>query len=91
MKTWLICYDISDNKRRYYVDKALQGYGERIQLSAFECVLQEHQFNQLHKELQQQITQDDAIHYYPLCQWCQAKRQSQGNGNINQHREFYIT
>ncbi|MEW5821090.1 MAG: CRISPR-associated endonuclease Cas2 [Cyanobacteriota bacterium] len=35
----LIIYDIVDNKKRTKLAKKLLGYGERVQLSAFECHL----------------------------------------------------
>jgi CRISPR-associated protein Cas2 len=35
----LVIYDITDNKRRYKVFKALKGYGVPVQKSAFECRL----------------------------------------------------
>lgn len=37
----LIIYDIIENKRRVRLAKYLQGYGFRIQKSAFEAVIQE--------------------------------------------------
>jgi CRISPR-associated protein Cas2 len=91
MKIWLICYDISDNKRRYYIDKILQGYGERIQKSAFECLLKSNEMNLLQKELKKHITMEDAIHYYPLCRWCQEKRQGQGSNQVTRYQGFYIS
>lgn len=35
----LIIYDISDNKHRLEISKLLEGYGTRIQKSAFEAWL----------------------------------------------------
>lgn len=90
MKIWLICYDISDNSRRYFVDKELQGYGERVQWSAFECVVSANQFKALYKALENIITDEDKINYYPLCHWCKDKRQGQGQAQIIRNQQFYV-
>lgn len=38
-KSYLVCYDISDDKRLARVAKTMRGYGERVQYSVFECQL----------------------------------------------------
>lgn len=38
-KTYLICYDIANDKRLAKVAKTMRGYGERVQYSVFECQL----------------------------------------------------
>lgn len=37
--SYLVCYDISDEKRLAKVAKAMRGFGDRIQYSVFECQL----------------------------------------------------
>ena len=37
--TFLISYDITDDKRRTRVFEALRGYGDRVQLSVWRCDL----------------------------------------------------
>ena len=34
-----VCYDVSNDRERYRVDKLLKGYGFRVQKSVFECRL----------------------------------------------------
>ena len=36
-KSYLVCYDIRDDKRLARVAKAMRGFGDRIQYSIFEC------------------------------------------------------
>ena len=36
---WVICYDVVEDKRRNQVFKALQGFGQNVQYSVFECEL----------------------------------------------------
>lgn len=38
-KTYLVCYDISNDKRLARVAKTMRGFGERVQYSVFECQL----------------------------------------------------
>jgi CRISPR-associated protein Cas2 len=38
-RTYLICYDISDERRLHKVHKTMRGYGDRLQYSVFECQL----------------------------------------------------
>jgi len=35
--TYLVCYDISDEKRLRAVYKKMRGYGDHLQFSIFEC------------------------------------------------------
>ena len=44
---WVIAYDSPSNKRRRKLAKLLEGYGERLQWSVFECRLQPHQVARL--------------------------------------------
>jgi CRISPR-associated protein Cas2 len=37
--SYLVCYDISDEKRLAKVGKIMRGFGDRIQYSVFECQL----------------------------------------------------
>ncbi len=39
MKTWLVCFDISDDKSRRKAGNLLLSYGNRVQDSVFEIVL----------------------------------------------------
>ena len=37
--TYLVCYDISNDRRRARVLKTMKGYGDHLQYSVFECQL----------------------------------------------------
>ena len=47
----LIIYDIVDNKRRTKFAKLMEGYGKRVQKSAFEAMLSEKKYNQLIEQI----------------------------------------
>lgn len=40
-KTYLVCYDIRDDRRLARVHKITRGFGDRIQYSIFECQLRD--------------------------------------------------
>jgi len=49
----VFAYDIPNNKRRTKVMKMLEGYGEHVQESVFECDLQAATYRQLRQRLNQ--------------------------------------
>lgn len=51
MKYFLVIYDISNDKRRNKISKVLEGYGKRVQYSAFECFLNSTKYNKLLRDL----------------------------------------
>ena len=67
MLFYVIAYDIPCNKRRKKVADLLEGYGQRVQYSVFECVLSKSLYNQLRERLQKQIKEnEDSIRFYPI-------------------------
>ena len=55
----LIIYDIEKNKKRVKLAKHLQGYGFRVQKSAFEAEISKKKYEKLMKELPEYIDPDD--------------------------------
>ena len=76
----VVAYDISDNKRREEVSGILQRYGERVNLSVFECFnLDEKSFLKLEKEIQKYIDRrEDKVIFYFLCKDCVSKIKRKG-------------
>lgn len=65
----VVAYDIADDKRRLRVMKMLQGYGEHVQESVFECDLENAVYNKMTQRLKKLISQDkDNVRLYHLCQ-----------------------
>lgn len=62
----LIIYDIVDNKRRNRLAKYLQGYGFRVQKSAFEAVITKSMYRRLLEELPFYANPEDSIRMYRL-------------------------
>lgn len=81
MRLWIISYDISDDKARARVEKALSQRGSRVNYSVFECWLDSGAQSRLRAELKTFIDgETDSIRYYPLCAWCQDKVSWYGRG-----------
>jgi CRISPR-associated protein Cas2 len=69
---FLVCFDVSDDRVRYRVVKALKGVGVRVQKSVFECSgIGEKQFLLLRERLDAIIDHEtDSVRYYRLCRAC---------------------
>ncbi|MCX7835936.1 MAG: CRISPR-associated endonuclease Cas2 [bacterium] len=73
--SYIICYDICDDKRRNQVAKCLEGYGDRIQYSVFEARLDEKLYQKMLKDIAQIIETDlDSVHVFRLCANCMLER-----------------
>lgn len=75
---YLICYDISERKTRYRIEKVLLGYGERVQYSVFECKLTGAELVKLRVEVNRWLEQGDKVNYFRLCVHCLRRRVTQG-------------
>lgn len=66
-QAWMVCYDITCDKRRTKVYKTMRGYGDHIQFSVFRCVLSAQQVVELRTKLEATIhAHDDQILMVPL-------------------------
>lgn len=67
MLLYLITYDIACDKRRKKVSDLLEGYGQRVQYSVFECILTAAQYAELRQRLRPRMKEsEDSIRLYPL-------------------------
>ena len=62
--TVVVIYDIIDNKRREFLKKLLNSFGNRIQRSAFECLLTREKCEILLKVLYGKLTEIENEDYY---------------------------
>ncbi len=68
---FVIAYDISDNRRRNRLFKALKHFGTPVQESVFECHLTPNQFAQMRQQIERLIDPEtDQLRYYDLCNAC---------------------
>lgn len=88
---YMVCYDIQDDRRRTRIRKVLEGYGERVQFSVFECDLSEAQYKGLRVKLCAEMKNDeDSVRWYPLCKGCAGDVEFMGDGVINENEHYFI-
>ena len=67
----VISYDVPDDRRRLRVAKTLEGFGDRVQKSVFECRLREADYRRLRERLSKLIDAgSDNVRFYHLCGAC---------------------
>lgn len=67
----VVAYDIVNNKRRNKVAGIMGKYGQRCNLSVFECFLTEREIALMQSEIIQIINvKEDSVLYYYLCVKC---------------------
>ena len=75
----IVCYDISDHRRRARLHEELLGFGTPVQRSIFECKLTPKQFRLMQRHTRGYArTASDSIRYYVLCRRCQGKTAATG-------------
>lgn len=63
----VVVYDIPDDKRRTKLSNFLEGYGERIQWSVFECFISLEEMRQLYQKVKKQVKpSEDNVRFYWL-------------------------
>jgi CRISPR-associated protein Cas2 len=89
---YIVCYDISDNRVRYRVVKALKGFGTRIQKSVFECPdLNEKQLLELQDKMSALIDHGaDSVHYFRICKACLKEVEWTGVGKDPDFEKFRV-
>ncbi|MDP8238809.1 MAG: CRISPR-associated endonuclease Cas2 [Candidatus Hatepunaea meridiana] len=89
---YLICYDISNDKKRTKLAKMLDNYGDRVQESVFELPrLDREIFDRCLSKLKKfKIDEEDSIRIYPLCESCKKGIILFGVGTAMEVPDVYI-
>lgn len=67
----VVTYDISDDRCRTRVYKALRRFGDPVQYSVFECILDESRLADMRTAVSDAVTGFHAtVRYYELCEPC---------------------
>ncbi len=86
----LISYDISSTRRRTKVMKLLEGYGEHVQYSVFECRLEKTDLDELRKKLKKMGSKTDSIRLYFISQNDVGRIEVIGTGLVLPERTIFI-
>ena len=69
--TFLVCYDVTDDKRLRRAFKTCRNFGDHLQYSIFECDLSPTEKIELESALSEIINQDeDQVLFVPICAKC---------------------
>ncbi|MEW6187834.1 MAG: CRISPR-associated endonuclease Cas2 [Thermodesulfobacteriota bacterium] len=87
----LVSYDIVENKTRTRVMKHLKNFGTRIQLSVFECDLDDSLYQKMKDGVEKLIDpKKDRVRYYRLCKSCIDRVVISGWGEIKEDEGFEL-
>ena len=87
----VVSYDITDDRRRVRVASELENFGQRVQLSVFECHLPARELARLKKLLRFHIDRKrDRVRYYALCAKDRAQIRSDGPGEVSRDWDYHI-
>lgn len=87
---WLVCYDISDHRKRAKVHKLLKNHGQPLQYSVFACELDSGAKQHLRNELAAIIDTGDSIRWYPQCAWCREQIMLLGTAQQTDSTDYFI-
>jgi len=87
----LVIYDIPDNKRRTKLATFLEGYGRRVQKSAFECFLSLAEMKALHAKVQRRVKpEEDNVRFYWIASDALPRTLTIGSDLPQPPPDFYI-
>jgi CRISPR-associated protein Cas2 len=86
-----VVYDISNDRRRTRLHKALLDFGTPVQYSVFECWLTPDAVQRLQARVDKIIKpQKDHVRYYFLCAACVSKIQTTRAGEVSRPPEVMV-
>ena len=70
--TYVVAYDVEDDRTRERIAKVLKGYGRRVQESVFECRLEASELEELTSRLKRELKRPDRgqVRVYRVCSSC---------------------
>ncbi|NPA39645.1 MAG: CRISPR-associated endonuclease Cas2 [Thermodesulfobacteria bacterium] len=94
-QNYLVCYDISDEKRLRKIAKIMEDYGIRVLYSVFECYLTQEDFLEMKEKVEAIMDWlEDKVIYYRLCERCASPIIHLGYGvktkGLKQDKDFEI-
>lgn len=87
----LVSYDVPDDRRRTKLAHALKDFGRRVQLSVFECELDDAQAERMRRRVTALVAEEeDNVRIYRLCGSCRERVELLGLGTPPEEPEVYI-
>lgn len=87
----VVVYDIPDDKRRLKLSNFLEGYGNRIQLSVFECFLSLEEMRELYEKVQKRVkSNEDNVRFYWISDDAVSRVLTIGSDRPQEPPKYYI-
>lgn len=87
----VVSYDIVADARRLKLAKILSNYGQRVQKSVFECVVDDRLYLQMKEQIERTIDREtDSVRYYFLCVRCKGNVEVSGLGGVREEEEVIV-
>lgn len=88
---YLVSYDIPDTRRRTKLAKTLEDFGDRVQYSVFECILDGGLLDKMIFKINKIIVEEsDSVRIYSLCAKCEGIIKIIGQGKVTKNEDIYI-
>ena len=88
---YLVSYDLPDTKRRTKLAKTLEDFGDRVQYSVFECILDGDLLDKMIARINKIISAEaDSVRVYSLCAKCEGIIKVIGQGKVTKNEDVYI-
>jgi len=88
---YMICFDVSDEKRLRNIAKTLENYGQRVQKSVFEAHLEPEQLYKLKEQIGKIMDEEvDQVRYYTLCPKDIERILIDGPGTVTVDPDYYF-
>lgn len=87
----VVCYDVVDDRKRQRLAKLMTSYGERVQKSVFECLLDDRKYLKMKEEIGRIIDwEQDSVRYYTLCKGCVNNVEISGWGVVREDEDVIV-
>lgn len=87
----VVSYDVRQTRRRTRLAHALKDFGQRVQLSVFECHLDEKQVARMRTAIERFIDPtEDSVRIYRLCGDCAERLDTLGVGVRTEDPDVYV-
>ena len=88
---YVVSYDIPDSKRRTKLAKILKDFGDRVQYSVFECILDGDLFEAMLARIDRiVVARNDSVRIYTLCGRCETAVRIIGRGRLTKEVDVYL-
>ncbi len=87
----VVSYDVSNDRRRTRLSHTLEDFGQRVQYSVFECLLETEALESLRHRIQKLIDpSEDSLRIYCLCRDCENRLEILGTGKATTDPDVFV-